>query len=834
MEWYYSDKLKLYISLEPLKIDNRVFRAAKKHNISLDWDDYGNVVMLDFAEFKTLVSELGGVILSPSEYWQLYHEACEKDCQELKNSLMSSQFTEILDRVYVDNNTYIDHCEVVGEYKYQGDRITYESVVGRPGWISVDDIDINTGHPLRVHKNDPDKAQMKYWSPDLANVGVGKAIALRGYVTSVAMPSLDLGIPADTRQPKMMVRFCTAKKPKELEITQENNSGIELTYDHFKQYILSSQKMLDRALKNEKIITFVTGHKNPDTDTIVSSALEAFCKHLSNCDEDIVYLPLVQGQYMPKEIEFVLGQDISDSMIYSDNINLSELLQTGKIRFIFTDQNYQKEYQKYVVSIIDHHSLNKELEDGTLAISCNIEMLGSCTALIVKNCLEKGFDFDSQLSFILYSAMLMDTENCVSHKMTSTDEKIMEQIQKRACVESNDTLYESIMSHLISETDGEKLYRRDYKHYYGFGFSVLKVTDMIDKPELDEWLEMVISLAKEDNIRNNDYFTIVKLVDYEAGGLQVNKERLYCVWNNKENPYLIEKLQELIYKVVQCCMPDGNIERNEHYIEISNTGKQLSRKQIVPAIEALVSCCGQFSYIDKLGKWVAKDFLKVNRAVKSFYPEVFTDAKGRVCNISFVKAKELLENLGMGMLSLKEYWQVYEEANKKQDSALLSSLVDKDFLEFLDTCCIDGVLVHSPVINGSQVLMSDDTFKVEILYANPGLISPAYIDKVTGLPNCIFNAANYHDKSLWRYWSPLSDKIYVFSRSYIFLLQQPCLDAKSTPEESFVNVGIRPIRDSNLKVDVKIELNNKSLFIKYKSEYDDNYEVIYELLQGEE
>ena len=158
-------------------------------------------------------------------------------------------------------------------------------------------------------------------------------------------------------------------------------------------------------------------------------------------------------------------------------------------------------------------------------------------------------------------------------------------------------------------------------------------------------------------------------------------------------------------------------------------------------------------------------------------------------------------------------------------------MVDSDFLEFLDTCCINGVLVHKPMVEREGIVKSADTYDDAVLYANPSLISPAYIDKKTGLPSQIFSAANYHDKSLWRYWSPMADKTYIFSRSYIFLLQQPCLDAKATPEESFVNMGIRPVRDTNLEVEVIIERKNQSLIMKYKSEYDDEYEVVYEMVE---
>ncbi len=850
MKWYYSDQLKLYISLEPLKINNRIFEIAKKHNFDLEWDDFGHLIMLDFAEFKTIVKELGGTILSPPEYWQLYKEVCDAGCEEVKASLMSEHFTEILDRVYVDEHTYIDHCEVTGPYQYAGEEVDYEPVIGRPGWIDFDDIDITSGHPVRVHENDADKPQMKYWSPDLPNTEVKKTIAIRGYVTSVAMPSLDLGIPADTRQPKMMVRFCTAHKPQnflsdeeyQAAILQErclNSRGNErieagsvgdkpLNWSSFQEYVCSNISMYRDSMEKDCFITFVTGHKNPDTDTVISSLLEAYRRYLGNTDEEMVYLPLIQSENMPVEIRYILGDRIADSLLYSADMNLQNIIKTGKIRFIYTDQNYQKEYQKYVTAIIDHHQLNRELQSGTLEIPCEIEMCGSCTALIARKLVGSGYEFDSRMSRMTYSAMLMDTENRVAHKMTAFDEKIMDYFQKKSDVQFDDVLYQSIMNQLISIKDGGCLYQRDYKHYCGFGFSVLKVTNLLGTNGFEEWIKKVFEYAGRDNERNNDYFTLVKVVDYCTGGLEVNKERIYWIRNNEENPYLIEKVQELLYQIAQCCMPGAEVEMQKDYIQISNSGKQLSRKKIVPAIERLVEYCGQYTYIESLKKWVAKDFLKENDRVRSFQGNYKTDKNGRICRISFLEAKKLADFMGVKLLNLKEYWQVYHETIKTHNGALQASLTDSEFLEFIDTCCMQGKLIYNPDVKNDYLICGDSVYTGEILTANPGLISPAHIDTETGLPNHIFSAANYYDKSLWRYWSPMKEGEYVYIRTYIFLLQQPCLDAKARPEESFANVGIRPVRETNLKVDVVIDKKGSLLTVRYKSEYDNDYTVIYQ------
>ena len=52
MEWYYSEKLDLYVALNPLKLDNRVANAARKVDVSLEWDDTGYIIKLDFDSAK--------------------------------------------------------------------------------------------------------------------------------------------------------------------------------------------------------------------------------------------------------------------------------------------------------------------------------------------------------------------------------------------------------------------------------------------------------------------------------------------------------------------------------------------------------------------------------------------------------------------------------------------------------------------------------------------------------------------------------------------------------------------------------------------------------------
>src|SRR5574344_1102963 len=137
---------------------------------------------------------------------------------------------------------------------------------------------------------------------------------------------------------------------------------------------------------------------------------------------------------------------------------------------------------------------------------------------------------------------------------------------------------------------------------------------------------------------------------------------------------------------------------------------------------------------------------------------------------------------------------------------MLNSLTDSTFIEFLDTTSNE---------------ISD------YFVASPCLIDPNDIDLNTGLPKKIKSPNEYYNQSLWRYWSPPQDgHTYVFSRSFIVLLGQPCLDAKVYLDEGFANLGIRPVKEKNLEFEVEIEIKNRELFIYYKSEYE-NKKIIY-------
>lgn len=847
MKWYYSEKLKTYVSLHPLQNDSRILNIAGKLGIKLQWDEFGNINNISFREAKALTKAAGYAMLSPSEYWTLYSEAAEKNDAELLGSLCSDCFTEILDRVYIDEKNYIDHPGINDDGGFCGKIIHEDIITGRPGWITPDDIDIKTGHPFRIRKKETVSDVLKYWSPSMDASVERLCFPIRGYVTSCAAISLDLGIPVEIRQPKMMVRVCSSNPPaayfsdeEYAEINKSLNSDDYLTlkafsdsrlfekikmsdspealtikeqvymalgmnvlksgkicentvqFGDFSDYISRSRQTLERAIKEKQTVIFVTGHRNPDSDTVISSAFEAYRFTLNSTDCSTVYLPIVQSTYIPDEIREILGDEISDSLITESEINIRGLLEDGRAGFIFTDQNYQQDIQKYVVCVTDHHKLSDSLKNTELKYPCCIELAGSCTSLIIRKYLGQNLDFDEKLSRILYSAMLMDTECRVKHKMTDSDYLVMNRFAKRLSAVSDTELYSQLMYKLVSEKSVSRLYKRDYKRFRRFGFATLKVTDVFENDNFGSFLSEAYELADRDNKENNFYFTLVKITQYCRDGVNVEKERFYYAWNSNADRGFKEKIRGRITDSVRAAFPAAVITDGENYTEVSGIGMQVSRKQIAPELESLVIRLTEFVYFKSIGKWVSRDFMKSNNSIREKYPRSQTDKNGNICNISFADAKEIVSETGMSLLSLPEFWKVYHEAEKMNDVDMLESMKSGEFIEFIDTVSVGGKLINHPVIDGSSFTGTENCH--DIIPAVPGLINTDDIDEQSGLPRAVHNPSE-EDKTLWRYWSPPESGTYIFSRSHIFLIGQPCLDAKMLPDESFMNLGIRPVKE---------------------------------------
>lgn len=906
-DFFYSKSLNIFVSLQPLKIEERVLNAAKILGIDLSWDDVGMVNHINFKEAKLLIKKLNSTMLSPNDYWKVLKDAEEEGRYDVIKELTSSEYVEWLDAVYFKEKSgqvyMIEYPEIKkseNDIEITGVKKGIEMPYGRPGWFSIQGYEFNElGLPKKIKLQIRDSITMngvwKYWSVFQQGSYVSP---IRGYVLSSGTPSLDLDIPLVASQPVLTLRECkkfiegnninmeffNELKPfvnnyKELiayepginnldklmafyirfkenlklldnqeftlffnskfNIDQEKIIDIlgllrllalskhdmsiieklqnfsykvfkinnQITTESLENYITSLEVSLQNALLSNQSIVFVMGHKNPDTDTVVSSIFEAYRNSI--IDNTKVYIPIIQANAVPDEIITLLGEDLCNKLVLSTNKFYNKAKVSGYSKWILVDHNVS-EVQKYVISIIDHHALSNKAKKMDIPLTW--EMAGSTTALVILKLIAQNITFSKDIARILYGAMLMDTENRNAKKVTSKDKILMDYIKRASGIEEDKELYQTLMSSLLNTYDVDRIFYRDYKEDWGvFGYSVVKVKNLFDKNgEVNkvDLISKLIELAIENNKKNNFSVTVVKIVDYNEDNESVNRERMYFIFNNSATKEFKDTLLKFSERLIKNEFKSKcNTIMGDNFIEYWGSGKQLSRKFTAPYFEPIIRAYNQYFYSPSTKLYVKREFMKKSKAIESIgYSsniKLSYDNKDRLNLISFQDAKKLLSQLGQVMMSLHDYWLVLKDAYDLNDTQMTSHLRSKDFVEFLDTVFLDNkFIINNPTFGKKEELVGEKQ-EVKIIDGFPALISKDDIDFKTGLPCRVQDANQYADKELWRYWSPDAD-ICIATRGHIFLLNQSAVDTKIHFDDRLPNLGIR---QCCYKVDIpKIEI----------------------------
>ena len=174
--------------------------------------------------------------------------------------------------------------------------------------------------------------------------------------------------------------------------------------------------------------TYIFGHKNPDTDSIVSSLVMAeFEKRLGNKDAVACRLGMVN-----KETEYVLNylgieapeliEDLEDGaeVIIVDTANPGELisnLENVKIK-----------------KIVDHHQV---LLNTSYPVFYRAEPVGCTETIMYKLYKENGFEIDKKTAILMLSAIISDTLLFKSPTCTKEDRETVEKLAEIAGIDYN-------------------------------------------------------------------------------------------------------------------------------------------------------------------------------------------------------------------------------------------------------------------------------------------------------------------------------------------------------------------------------------------------------------
>jgi len=218
---------------------------------------------------------------------------------------------------------------------------------------------------------------------------------------------------------------------------------------------------------------YIIGHKNPDTDSIVSTI--AYSWYLNK--KGIKALPVRSGE-INSETEFVLQKfEIPTPILIPEHSDR---------KLILVDHNekqQQPEGDFEILEIWDHHKFNFSYSEP-IPIRC--EPIGSTATLLAKEFFAQKIDIPKNIAGLLASAILSDTVIFKSPTTTQIDKEIAEKLNESLGFNLEEFGKEIKKAGMNLDLPIKKLILRDLKEY---NFSSKKVgIGQLELVEIEKFL----------------------------------------------------------------------------------------------------------------------------------------------------------------------------------------------------------------------------------------------------------------------------------------------------------------------------------------------------------
>ncbi len=302
--------------------------------------------------------------------------------------------------------------------------------------------------------------------------------------------------------------------------------------------------------------TYVVGHKNPDTDSVVAAiAFAEFETAVGKpCSPAIAGAPNKETAYvldrfgvvtpglLPDEEKKVIVVDVNEPSQLADNVKPEE-----------------------IAGVLDHHKL------GGLAtaepIYVRIEPLGSTSTLVARMFRAEGFDIPETIAKLLLAGILSDTLNFNSPTTTDMDKETAEFLNKTAKVDMDSLAKEMFKAKSdLTGISSEELVKADYKVFdingKKVGIGVFETVHPV--AALERQADLIDALGKKKTADGLDYI-FLSIID-------ILGEAAYTITASDEDKALVSKAFDTIEK-------DG---------ALFSPGIVSRKKQIVPAIEKVL------------------------------------------------------------------------------------------------------------------------------------------------------------------------------------------------------------------------------------------------------
>lgn len=202
---------------------------------------------------------------------------------------------------------------------------------------------------------------------------------------------------------------------------------------------------------------YVTGHKNPDTDSVTAAI--AYAELLKAGGEEAI--PCMQGEMSPETITVLERFGASAPEIMTDagdkTIALVDHSDLGQAPDNLDANN--------VVGIVDHHKIGDVTTNNP--IFCCVKPVG-CTGTVLKQLYDvQGVAVEAKVAGLMLSAILSDTVNFKSPTCTDEDKKAVAELKEIAGVADTDELFMEMLKakSTVEGFSANDLLNRDYKDF---------------------------------------------------------------------------------------------------------------------------------------------------------------------------------------------------------------------------------------------------------------------------------------------------------------------------------------------------------------------------------
>jgi len=262
-------------------------------------------------------------------------------------------------------------------------------------------------------------------------------------------------------------------------------------------------------------IIYITGHKNPDTDSICSAISYS---NLKNRIGKILTKPIRLGT-VSKETQFALTYF---------NVDLPELIEKApdKMKLILVDHNEKSQSingleNTELLEIIDHHRI-ADIQTSNPIYFRN-EPVG-CTATIITNMfIENGLEPAKEVAGLLCSAIISDTLLFKSPTSTQADRDAVEKLAAIAGIDPEKYAKEMFKagSSLLGKT-ADELFNQDFKEFHlgDLKLGVSQISTM-DTEGLKPIKPEIMSLMNNKAAKEKYHLLVLMLTDILDGGSEL-------------------------------------------------------------------------------------------------------------------------------------------------------------------------------------------------------------------------------------------------------------------------------------------------------------------------